>query len=262
MTNSNRSKVLGIIPARYASTRFPGKPLAPLGGKTLIWQTYSNARDCASLDALVVATDDQRIFDHVKGFGGQVIMTSPDCLNGTDRAVEVIGTADFSDYDIIINIQGDEPRAPIDLLDRVVGELQGNPDAVMVTAVIPICAEEGRDPSRVKCVVDQKGRALYFSRAMIPATKSGKLPEGVYQHLGIYAYRKEFLLQLIDLPVTPLQMIEDLEQLKVLEHGFPIHVVVGTNAIHGVDTPEDLKRVEELLCEQNLSLSPAGWSHH
>lgn len=261
MNRSKSHKVLGVIPARYASSRFPGKPLAILGGKTLIQQTYLNALSCSAFDTVVIATDDERIFNHVQGFGGNVVMTSSNCLNGTDRVIEVISRPEFLDYRIIVNIQGDEPFAPIDLMSQLVSALENNSEPVMATAAVPIHGEAVREPSRVKCVLDQKGRALYFSRALIPATKTGQVPDGVLQHLGVYAYRREFLLKLSDLPPTPLQLAEDLEQLKVLEHGFQIHVVVGKEAIHGVDTPEDLKRVEEMLWERNLSLSPAVLSH-
>lgn len=254
---SSNLKIVGIIPARYGSTRFPGKPLVPIAGKTLIQRTYENALLCSSLQSLVVATDDDRIFEHVAGFGGHVVMTSSTCLNGTERLVEVLKTNPrFDDVPIIVNIQGDEPCLDPLVTQRIVEVLLNDPVAVMSTAVIPFDPmEDGNNPSIVKCVLDQKHNVLYFSRALIPSGKTQKSSDHIYyRHVGIYAYRRDFLLRYADLPATPLQLAEDLEQLKVLEHGFRIKAAIVDSSSMGVDTPDDIQKVEQWLCKQNTFL--------
>lgn len=249
--------IIGIIPARYESSRFPGKPLVKILGKTLIQHTYENALRCPTLEKVIVATDDKRIFDHVKEFGGTVVMTSAECLTGTDRLAEVIrNDPSLADVKIIINIQGDEPTLHHEVITGIAQALEQNSTASVSTAIIRIhTEEEALNPSHVKCVIDQNGYALYFSRGLIPAGKRLKyLPEAIYyKHLGIYGYRREFLLHYAELTPTPLQLIEDLEQLKVLEHGFKIITVVVEAESMDVNTQEDLKKVEQLLCKQNTS---------
>jgi 3-deoxy-manno-octulosonate cytidylyltransferase (CMP-KDO synthetase) len=251
-------KIVGIIPARYGSTRFPGKILAPIAGKTLIERTYHNARLSPLLQHLVVATDDQRIYDHVHSFGGEVVMTSPTCATGTDRLVEAVKKDPrFNDIDIIVNIQGDEPCVDPQVTQQVIEALINDPFAVMSTAVVQLtCLEEAHNPSIVKCVMDTSGNALYFSRALIPAGHTQTMQPHVnyYRHIGIYAYRRDFLLQYAELPRTPLQNAEDLEQLKILEHGFRIKTAVVNQTSIGVDTPEDIQKVEQWLCKQNSYL--------
>lgn len=249
-------QVIGIIPARYQSSRFPGKPLALINGVSLLQHTYTNAKKVKGVDHLVIATDDDRIFEHAKSFGAAVFMTSPHCPTGTDRLAEVISqNQTFSKADIIINIQGDEPVIDPRIIEKVVERLKIDPDAVMATAVIPLKKEEAMNPSVVKCVTDLNGRALYFSRSLIPGGKKGYQPENRYfKHLGIYAYRRDFLLKYATLPETPLQIAEDLEQLKVLEHGYTIQVAHVDGFSIGVDTPEDIQKVEHYLCQQNTSL--------
>jgi 3-deoxy-manno-octulosonate cytidylyltransferase (CMP-KDO synthetase) len=259
------AEVIGIIPARYASTRFPGKLLAPILGKTLIQRTYENAKRCKVLDQVVIATDDQRIFDHVQQFQGQVVMTSDSCLTGTDRLAEAVQRYPlFSKAKIIINIQGDEPMLDPTVIQKVVEVLQQDPSADVSTAIIKITSEEeARNPSVTKCVINKRGYALYFSRGLIPSNKMLKYDPEVtyYKHLGIYGYRLDFLLHYAELSPTPLQLAEDLEQLKVLEHGFRIKAAIVECECMDVNTPEDIKKVEQLLCKQNTSSSQAGSVH-
>lgn len=255
MTAQQFKKVIGIIPARFGSTRFPGKPLVKILDKSLIQRTYENAKKSARLHHLVVATDDLRILNHVRSFGGEAIMTSAHCQTGSDRLVEVLKQSYPLENDaIIINIQGDEPCIEIDVIDQVIEALAASPDAVMSTAVMKLeSAEDASNSSTVKCVLDRNHYALYFSRALIPGGKSLSFQDGVtyYKHLGIYGYRKDFLLKYAELEPTPLQLAEDLEQLKVLEHGYRIKAAIVNSRSIGVDTPEDTQKVEELLCKLN-----------
>jgi 3-deoxy-manno-octulosonate cytidylyltransferase (CMP-KDO synthetase) len=252
-------KVIGIIPSRYGSSRFPGKSLALIGGRSLIQRTFESASRCTALDRLVVATDDQRIFDHAKQFGAEVVMTSTDCPTGTDRLVEVIEKERcFDDTSLIVNIQGDEPLIEEGTIRAVIEALKKDPTAVMSTAVFKAESEEDLKSHSVRCVMDCRGYALYFSRALIPSNKLGCYQKAIsyYNHLGIYAYRRDFLLKYAKLPATPLQIAEDLEQLKVLEHGYPLKVaIVEKSHSIGVDTPEDIIKVENYLCKQNIFLS-------
>lgn len=248
-------KVIGMIPARFASTRFPGKPLALIKGKTLIQRTYENAKNSKSLDEVIVATDHPGIFDHVKEFGGEVVMTSPDCPTGSDRMAEVLQKESrFKDIEIAVNIQGDEPCLESFVIDEVVKILLNDPEAVMSTAVMKIVSEEEAYSSSVpKCTFDLHQNALYFSRALIPSSKAQRFnPEtAYYKHIGIYGFRRDFLLKYGQLPRTPLQLAEDLEQLKVLEHGYRIKTAIVESKSIGVDLPEDIQKVERLLCKQS-----------
>lgn len=252
------SFILGMIPARYASSRFPGKILASIAGKSLLQRTYENARRCASLDQIVIATDDDRIYNHAVSFGAKAVMTSVTCPTGTDRLVEGLQKLkDFDHAQIIINIQGDEPCVDPKVIQDVGNALKDDSEAVMSTAAVKIHSEEEfLNPSIVKCVVDRNGNALYFSRAPLTGGLSGKwradLP--VYRHMGIYAFRRDFLMRYGKIPMTPLQAAEDLEQLKVLEMGYKIKVAIAEEFSIGVDHPEDIKKVEKWLCKQNMSL--------
>lgn len=232
-----------VIPARYASSRLPAKPLLKETGKYLIQHVYEQAvRSRAS--AVIVATDDQRIFKAVLEFGGNVVMTRHDHPNGTDRVAEV---ARKLDADIVVNLQGDEPQidpAVLDLLPRLLAE---DSQADMATLAVPLTSVEAwRDPNCVKVVCDQQGRAMYFSRGPIPFVRDGvpdfTLPGQFLQHLGLYAYRRSFLLQLAQMAPTPLEEMEKLEQLRVLAHGKTIKVGIVSHAGRGVDTPEDYQR--------------------
>lgn len=253
-----KKKVLGVIPARFESSRFPGKPLAKILGKTLIQRTFENALLCEALDLLVVATDDARIYDHVLSFGGKAVMTSKNCPTGTDRIIEAVQLNDhLKDFQIIVNIQGDEPCVEPDVLKKIIQALDESDIAPMASAVMKLeTQEEAQDTSIVKCVFDQNQYALYFSRTLIPAGKNLGFKKDVnyYRHLGIYAFKKDFLLKYADLTETPLQKSEDLEQLKVLEHGVKIKLAIVNSKSIGVDNPEDIKKVETLLCKQNSFL--------
>ncbi len=254
------SRTIGMIPARYQSSRFPGKPLVIIAGKTLLQHTYENAKRSDCFDELIVATDDQRIFAHVGAFGGRAVMTSQDHLTGTDRLAEALAQCpDLHDASIVVNVQGDEPCVEAEMFRRLTNSIQIDPEAVMATAVTAItCETDLKDPSVVKCVFDQLGNALYFSRTAIPACV-GRAPQLVYRHIGIYAFRPDFLLRYGQLAATPLQLSEDLEQLKVLEHGYRIKVAIVTGESPGVNTPEDILKVEPLLlCKQNISSSQAA----
>lgn len=252
------TQIIGMIPARFGSTRFPGKPLVKIQGKTLLQRTYENALKAVSLSSLIVVTDDQRIFDHVKDFGGLVIMTSPDHLTGTDRiAAAVTSDSALQKASVIVNIQGDEPCIPPVLIDKIAGALIQNPSAHMSTAVAALVSkEETESPAVVKCVFDGSKNAIYFSRSMIPSSKTGKWnPDQIYyRHIGIYGYTPSFLMTYQQLQPSELQIAEDLEQLKVLEHGYRIKVVIGDHEGIGVDNPEDIFKVEQWLCKQNSFL--------
>ena len=253
MVEMSKDQVVGVIPVRWKSSRYPGKPLVDILGKSLIQRTYENARQSKRLDRLVVATDDARIFDHVKTFGGEVYMSSEACPTGTDRVCEVVHKH-LPEASIVVNIQGDEPCLSSDVLDALVECLVSAPEGVISTPITPIIdPQDIFSPSAVKCVFDKEGRALYFSRAPIPFPHNTDGMHTYYRHLGVYCFRRAFLERFAQMEKTRLQGIEDLEQLKILEMGFPIHVTVVESAGIGVDTPEDLKRVEEHLCANTSS---------
>lgn len=240
-------KKIIVIPARYASTRFPGKMLAKINSKTLIQHTFENAKKSKKIQDILVATDDKRIFDHAKEFGAETVMTSKNCLNGTSRVYEALKKARKVLKDaIVINIQGDEPALDPSAIDKLYELLNENPKIKMATLVTPIRSEEDfKKPSVVKCVFDKDFNALYFSRSPIPHTSDFSK---AYQHLGVYAFRKSFLDLYYKLPHSALDKAEDLEQLKVLENGYSIKVLIDLNPSIGVDTPQDLKKVKKYLC--------------
>lgn len=249
-----RSQVIGIIPARFASTRFEGKPLVEILGKPMIQRTWERAKLASMLDHVVVATDDEKIADCCHGFGADVIMTSESCRNGAERCSEAVQKLNKK-YDIVVNIQGDEPLIEPEIIDGIVKALQYSPDAVFSTAVTSLKPEDAFDPNRVKCVVDNRGYAIYFSRGLIPYNKSGKVnPNFPYLlHLGIQSYDANFLKTYPELPPTPLQLEEDLEQLKVLENGYKMKVIKVEHEAHGVDVPDDVQKIERYMRERNLS---------
>jgi 3-deoxy-manno-octulosonate cytidylyltransferase (CMP-KDO synthetase) len=247
-------KFIGIIPARYASTRFPGKPLALLGGKPVIQHVYEKV--AAVLETAYVATDDERIYDVVKSFGGQVVMTRTDHKSGTDRieeAIEKIG----GEWDVVVNVQGDEPFVAKSQLDTIC-HCFDDPTTQIATLGKPFESMEAvQNPNSPKIVVDNMGFAMYFSRSVIPYVrgkeKSSWLTHYPFlKHLGIYAYRKDVLRQITQLPQSSLEIAESLEQLRWLQNGFKIKV--GTTDVEtvGIDTPQDLERAEEFLKAQLL----------
>lgn len=245
--------VVGIIPARYASTRFPGKPLALLAGMPMIRHVYERVCRATRLDEVLVATDDGRIFETVKEFGGEAIMTGAHHLTGTDRLAEV--ALRLSAADIIVNIQGDEPLIDPNAINAVISTLQADGSVSMSSVMTPL-PEQARawDVNIVKVVTDLHGYALYFSRAPIPCPRDGFLGAGPWKkHVGLYAYRRDFLLEITKLPPTPLEQLEKLEQLRVLEHGYRIKMVErDEDTSIGVDTEEDLQRVCAIL-EQRIA---------
>lgn len=235
-------EIVAVVPARFASTRLPGKPLLRRTGKPLIQHVVEAARRATRLQRIIVATDDPRIADAVRDFGGDVVMTRDDHPTGTDRVAEV--ARNLPDARIIVNLQGDEPEITGTALDAVVQLLDDDPEAPMATLATPFRDEaDFRDPACVKVVQARSGRALYFSRAPVPHRRDGGWPEGLARlHLGLYAYRRDFLLKLAELPPSPLEQAEKLEQLRVLEAGFPIAVGVIDEPSIGIDTPEDYER--------------------
>lgn len=238
------ARVVAIVPARYASTRLPGKALALIAGKPMIEHVYRRASSAARVNAVVVATDDERIVDAVEAFGGVAVMTSSSHKTGTDRLAEVAASLSS---DIIINVQGDEPLIDSRAIDACVQSLLDHPDDVMSTARRALTDHEADNPAVVKVVVDQHDVALYFSRAAIPFRRDGNAAPARWAHLGLYGYRRSFLLTLASLAPTPLEQSESLEQLRVLEHGYRIRCVETHSHSVGVDTPDDLARVRKLM---------------
>ena len=246
--------VVAIIPARYGSTRFPGKPLALLRHTPMIQHVYERTRLVQGLDRVLVATDDRRIAQAVKNFGGEVVMTSSAHPTGTDRIAEA---AQPLAADIIVNVQGDLPFFPPRMVEDAVVRLQESPEAALATVKTPIYeAEEWHNPNVVKVVTDRRGYALYFSRSPIPCSRdSVPVSESqdaaaailAYRHIGLYVYRKDFLLTFTSLSPTPLEATEKLEQLRALEWGYKICVTQTQRPTIEVDTPEDLVRAEEAL---------------
>jgi 3-deoxy-manno-octulosonate cytidylyltransferase (CMP-KDO synthetase) len=239
-------KVIGVIPARYGSTRLEGKPLKDICGKPMIQLVYEAAQSAHLLDEVYVATDDQRIVDAVKAFGGRAQLTSPNHKTGTDRAAEVAANIAA---DIVVNIQGDEPLLNPDMVDEAVQPLADDPDLPMSTLCTPILEEEKlTSPHVVKVVFDLQGYALYFSRSLIPFPRKRDNFQA-YEHLGLYAYRKDFLMKYVKIPQTRLEINESLEQLRVIESGYKLKVVVSACPYEGlsVDTQEDLERVRQIV---------------
>ena len=241
-------KVIGVIPARYASSRFEGKALALLGGRPVVQHVYERASQAEKLDEVFVATDDTRIADVVRGFGGKTVMTASEHSSGTDRIAEAVGRLDV---EVVVNIQGDEPFISPRAIDQAVEPFERDSDLEMTTLMQSISEENTlNDPNVVKVVVDCDGYALYFSRSLIPHPRRRQAVRA-YQHIGLYAYRKEFLLRFASLPPGRLEQAEALEQLRALEHRHRILVLEAEeHSGIGVDTPEDLEKANRLLGEQ------------
>lgn len=255
-------KVIAVIPARWASSRFPGKPLAMIQGKPMIQWVVEQAGKARFVSEVIVATDDDRIAEAVAGFGGSAVMTARDHLSGTDRVAEV---ADSMECEIVVNVQGDEPLIPPENIDLIVAPLLADDALRVSTLMMRIDSVENlANPDICKVVTDHRGNALYFSRAPIPFDRDGwtrdlKAGDSVwpkdmevkaYKHIGLYAYRKAFLMEFPLLPVSQLEAIEKLEQLRILENGVPIRVVETDKDSIGVDREEDLSVVEKVL-DQN-----------
>lgn len=234
---------MGAIPARYGSTRLPGKPLLPIAGRPMIEHVYTRVAKARGLARVVVLTDDLRIARAVEAFGGEWEMTPEDCASGTDR---IAWAARQWDAAAVINIQGDEPLIDPEAVSRVAGHLTAHPGDPVVTLATPATTEEMLNPNAVKAVLARDGSALYFSRSPIPYPRQ----EGAatpLKHLGIYGYQRDALLRLAGLAPTPLERSESLEQLRALENGIPIRVLVIERGSFGVDTAQDLERVEAIL---------------
>lgn len=239
---------LGVIPARHGAQRFPGKPLALIAGKSLVQRVYEQAAKAKRLDKVVVATEDTRILEAVEGFGGDAMLTSPECATGTDRVAEV---ARQYDCRLVLNIQGDEPLMRPEMIDQLVEGMQADTGSVMGTLARKISApDQLANPNVVKVVVGRTGNALYFSRSQIPFVRDAGDTTTFYKHLGIYAYRREFLMAFVELPVSALEKAEKLEQLRALENGHGIRVWITAHDSIGVDRPEDVLLVEEILRAQ------------
>ena len=241
-------KIAVIIPARYDSTRFPGKPLRIFNGKPMIQQVYERVSLSNVVTDIRVATDDQRIFDTVCGFGGNAVMTGKEHRSGTDRVAEAAEKLGLDLEDIVVNIQGDQPKVhPQHLLD-VVNPFKTEPDTVMSTLAFKIVKKgEITDPKDCKVTFDNKGCALYFSRSPIPCARDVDTIFDTYKHLGIYAYTKRFLETFRKLPEGKLEAIEKLEQLRAIEYGYRIRVIITEYDSPEVDLPEDISRIEKLV---------------
>lgn len=246
-------KFLGIIPARYASSRFPGKPLADIGGMTMIERVYRQASK--ALDSVIVATDDSRIYDEVKRFGGEVVMTSEAHRSGTDRCYEAY-VKSGSDADVVINIQGDEPFIDPTQIEAVMQCFVDEPTTPIATLVRRFDPALGWDalfnPNTPKVVLDNDGNALYFSRSIIPYVRGHEWTEWIdsavfHTHVGLYAYRADVLGEITSLPQSPLELAESLEQLRWLQNGYRIATALTTSPTIGIDTPADLERAIALL---------------
>ncbi|MRR36537.1 3-deoxy-manno-octulosonate cytidylyltransferase [bacterium] len=232
-------KVIAIIPARYESTRFPGKPLADIAGKPMIRRIYEQVKSCADIDGVLIATDDRRIFDAAVSFGAQVVMTSPECRSGTDRVAQA---AQGLDADAVINVQGDQVVLDKAALEGIAGMLRKG-DA-MVTVATPALPHEIDDPNCVKVVCSKQGFALYFSRSTIPYRRA-ETGIQILKHIGIYGFSRETLERFTGLEPSLLEAAESLEQLRALENGIPIRVVMATGDYIEINTPQDRERVLE-----------------
>jgi len=243
------NKTLGIVPARYASSRFPGKPLVEIAGKSMVQLVWEQVNKSSRIDAAVVATDDERVYDHVISFGGQAVMTAAHHASGTDRCAEVAKMDKFSNFGLVVNIQGDEPFIHPAQIDLAVDLLVTNERFSISTLAVQITGEEELfDPNVVKTVFGLDGKALYFSRSAIPCFRNVEKGEWLsrgqfFKHPGLYAFRREALFKAAALPQSRLEMVESLEQLRWLENGIDIGVALTEKDTFSIDTPEDLARL-------------------
>lgn len=251
------ARVVGVIPARFASTRLPGKPLELIGDKPMLWHVYSRTKLAKSLSDVIIATDDDRIFEAAQSFGAQVQMTDSRHQTGSDRIAEV---AERVDADILVNIQGDEPFIDPHAIDAAVENLIKKDEAVVGTLITRFCKNDALiSPNTAKVVTDVNGFAIYFSRSVIPFNRDvGAIEKWLaagryFQHIGLYAFRKEFLMKFVQLPQSELEKIEKLEQLRILENGFKIICTEVKEAGFCVDTLEDLQEARQIWKDQNVA---------
>lgn len=237
---------IGIIPARYDSSRFPGKPLAHIAGKPMFQRVYERASSCPSISRVLLATDDNRIYDAAKTAGVPVVMTSSAHRSGTDRVLEAARIINAPEHAVIVNIQGDEPALAPDMLTELTAPFFTDPAIRVTTLATPISPEEATNPNRVKVVTDEAHRALYFSRSPIPYPRDDAF-DGYLGHVGLYAFRMKTLEVFATLPQGTLEQVEKLEQLRLLENGIPMHVGITRHQSVGVDHPDDIPVVEQLL---------------
>ena len=240
-------KSICVIPARYSSTRLPGKPLKDICGKPMICRVWERASRAQSVAGVIVATDDERILQAVEKYSGRAVMTRADHKTGTDRLAEV--AEKFPDADVIVNVQGDEPLIEPALIDELVAEFADDALQMATVATELTDAAEMQNPNNVKVVVDRSGNALYFSRSLIPYPRNAGKSQ-VFKHIGIYAYRRNFLLAYAKMEPTPLEQSESLEQLRALENGYKIRVIKSDCRFVGVDTEDDLKLVNEIYSRE------------
>jgi 3-deoxy-manno-octulosonate cytidylyltransferase (CMP-KDO synthetase) len=245
MPGLNSNLAVAILPARLAATRLPNKPLADIGGVPMIQRVYARAQQATTLSGVMVATPDDAIVEAVRAFGGQGVLTSILHRTGTDRVAEAARDLP-ANVTVIVNVQGDEPLLDPTTIDAVAAPLLADPTLIMTSLMCPLPEGREDDPAVVKVVCDLQGFALYFSRSPLPFRRSPDAPYAPRQHVGLYAYRRDFLQRLTELPPTPLEQIESLEQLRVLEHGYRIRMVETDCAPESVDTPEDLERVRAI----------------
>ncbi len=252
LMSEKHPKVIAIIPARYDSNRFQGKPLALIAGKPMIQHVVERAAQVEMLDKVVVATDDERIAAAVEAFGGEVVMTRKDHSTGTDRLAEAAELLNIEEHDVIVNIQGDQPLFPKEIVAQVAGPLVADPALPMSTLIYKIVrSEEIHDPNHVKTVFDCHMNALYFSRSPIPFQRNPdeRQQPTYYKHLGFYAYRKGFLVTFVGLPEGEWERFEKLEQLRALEFGYTVRVILTEHDSIEVDTPQDIRRVEQFITQ-------------
>lgn len=237
-------KIGCVIPARFGSTRLPGKPLADIAGKPMIQRVYERVTNAKKPEVFIVATDDQRVYDVVQSFGGTVVMTDANHPTGTDRLAEV--AQQYTDLDVIINVQGDEPMIDANLIDQLAELFESDDVLQMATVATPLLEEEYDEPSAVKVILNKRNDAMYFSRSLIPYPRHDFVNTPL-KHIGIYAYRRQFLLDYAKMEPTAAEQTESLEQLRALENGFAIRVIITDKRFVGVDTPEDLARVNAIF---------------
>ncbi|MCA9401810.1 MAG: 3-deoxy-manno-octulosonate cytidylyltransferase [Candidatus Omnitrophica bacterium] len=238
-------QIIAVIPARWGSTRFEGKVLAEINGKPMLKLVWEKVKQARLIDQVIIACDDQRVFDAARSFGSEVIMTRADHATGTDRIIEVVDK--FVGAEIVINIQADEPLIDPSVIDALAGLMNNSPESPMASIMSEINdVREMADPNVVKVVVNNRQEAMYFSRSVIPNRERGQEAK-CYKHMGIYAYRRDFLLRYHGLPHSSLEQTEKLEQLRVLQAGYPIKMMITEYQSIGVDTPEDLLKIKTLL---------------